>query len=198
MKKSLFLPLAAASVFLLYSCTWQTPPNGEPASTWSLYETWSIITTWSEANWVLNTTWSSDATWWLLGTWVSSGTWNASWTGQPGTWAQNVNPNSKTYTIKITSAWFDPFKLTIKAWDKVEFVNADSAPHWPASGPHPLHTAYPGSWIEKCWTPEEPNIFDACRALAQNEIYSFVFNQKWSWWFHDHWNRELTWTIIVE
>lgn len=118
-----------------------------------------------------------------------------SWTGN------SISDSGSTLwknIIKITSNWFFPSTLTTKAWDRVEFVNTDTSPHWPASDPHPIHTGYPGSWIDKCWTQEQINIFDACKWLSQNEIFTFVFNERWTWWFHDHLNHTLTWTIIVK
>lgn len=100
--------------------------------------------------------------------------------------------------IEITAEWFVPSTITINAWDRVDFVNKDSAPHWPASWQHPLHTNYPWSWLQKCWTSEEPTIFDACKWLVQNEVYSFVFNEKWTWWFHDHFNPSMFGSITVK
>ncbi len=76
--------------------------------------------------------------------------------------------------IEITSAGFSPQNVTISAGDKVGFVNRDSAPHWPASAPHPAHTDYPG--------------FDALKGLAQNEVFTFTFNQAGEWKYHDHLN----------
>ena len=103
-----------------------------------------------------------------------------------------------TYLVEMTSDWFSPDTLTIKVWDKVNFVNNDSSPHWPASARHPTHTVYPWSWIEKCWTSEQSGIFDACKWLAQGETFSFVFTHKWEWKYHDHLNPSTTWTIIVQ
>lgn len=103
-----------------------------------------------------------------------------------------------TKTIEISSAGFSPKTLTIKAGDKVTFVNKDSAAHWPASTAHPTHTVYPGSDISKCGTAAASSIFDACKGLAQNEEWSFTFTQKGSWNYHDHLNSALWGTVVVE
>jgi plastocyanin len=98
----------------------------------------------------------------------------------------------KTFTVSITSSGFSPQSLAINAGDTVNFVNNDSATHWPASDVHPTHGAYP-----------EPggclgSKFDACKGLAQGETFSFVFNQKGNWAYHDHLHPALTGTITVK
>lgn len=107
-------------------------------------------------------------------------------------------PSSKIYTIKITSAWFSPSTLTINVGDTVQFVNTDTEVHWPASASHPTHKVYPGSDIQKCGTSEQSGIFDACKGLAQNEAFTFTFNQVGSWGYHDHLNAKLFGKITVE
>lgn len=94
--------------------------------------------------------------------------------------------------VEITAAGFSPNTLTIKQGDKVTFVNRDTAKHWPASDIHPTHTLYPetGGCIG--------SKFDACKGLAQGESYSFVFNIKGNWGYHDHLNPGLKGTIVVQ
>ncbi len=99
--------------------------------------------------------------------------------------------------ITITSSGFSPNRLEISAGESVTFINQDSSKHWPASNVHPTHTAYPGSDIKKCQTNDEKNIFDACKELANSEEYSFTFNEKGSWSYHDHLRPSLTGVIIV-
>ena len=95
-------------------------------------------------------------------------------------------------TVEITSSGFSPNTLTINVGDTVTFVNKDTASHWPASGVHPTHTVYPesGGCIG--------STFDACKGLAQGGTFSFKFNQKGTWGYHDHLNSGLTGTIIVQ
>lgn len=117
--------------------------------------------------------------------------------------AEQITPVAEDTTIptsdpvvKITSSGFSPKTLTVKAGTTVTFVNEDSNKHWPASAMHPTHTLYPGSGIDKCGTGEE--IFDACRGLAKGESFSFNFNEKGSWKYHDHLSVSSTGTIVVE
>jgi Raf kinase inhibitor-like YbhB/YbcL family protein len=97
-----------------------------------------------------------------------------------------------TKTVEITSAGFSPNSVTVKTGEKVKFLNKDTEVHWPASNPHPVHTAYPqgGGCISSA--------FDACKALAQNEEWEFTFTQAGTWAYHDHLNAGVTGTVIVE
>ncbi|MBI4154200.1 hypothetical protein HY501_02600 [Candidatus Woesearchaeota archaeon] len=101
-------------------------------------------------------------------------------------------------TVEMTSTGFSPATLTIDAGDTVTFTNKDTNPHWPASAVHPTHTVYPGSDISKCGTTEQESIFDACRGLEEGESWSFTFNEKGTWRYHDHLNLGLTGSIVVE
>jgi len=95
-------------------------------------------------------------------------------------------------TVDITSSSFSPKTLTITAGETVKFTNKDSRSSWPASAVHPTHTVYPetGGCIG--------SKFDACKGLAQDESYSFTFNEKGTWNYHDHSKPGMTGTIIVE
>lgn len=76
--------------------------------------------------------------------------------------------------VEITADGFQPAELRVKPNTQVTFLNKDSAKHWPASAVHPVHKVCPG--------------FDAKKALATNDSYSFVFNEKKECPYHDHLN----------
>lgn len=86
--------------------------------------------------------------------------------------------------ISIMDTGFEPSAITVTAGTTVTFVNNGQAAHWPASDPHPTHTALPG--------------FDAKRALATGETYSFVFSKVGQWGFHDHLHSQLHGTVTVQ
>jgi plastocyanin len=111
--------------------------------------------------------------------------------GQDGT-PDGGGPPLEGNIIEITSSGFNPNSLAIEVGETVTFVNRDSRTHWPASNNHPTHTIYPepGGCISSA--------FDACKGLAQGETFSFTFNIKGTWGFHDHLNPSLTGTITVE
>ncbi len=101
-------------------------------------------------------------------------------------------PATTENTIEITASGFAPNTLTVSAGTIVTFINKDSQQHWPASAVHPTHSAYPESG--GCIGSK----FDACKPLAQGESFSFTFNEKGTWKYHDHLNPAMTGTIIVQ
>lgn len=101
--------------------------------------------------------------------------------------------------IEIGTDGFSPSTLTIKAGTKVTIKNMADADSWPASAVHPTHKAYPGSDIGLCITADiHPPIFDACRGLKKGETFSFTFDQKGTWFYHDHMNTKHFGKIVVE
>ena len=96
------------------------------------------------------------------------------------------------HQVTITAEGFSPKTITIKAGDTVTFVNEDSNQHWPASAMHPTHNVYPESG--GCIGSK----FDACKGLEQGESFSFTFNEKGSWKYHDHLSVPSTGTVVVE
>ncbi|MBI2208639.1 hypothetical protein HYU50_04020 [Candidatus Woesearchaeota archaeon] len=99
---------------------------------------------------------------------------------------------SNDNTIEITESGFNPVTLTIDAGETVTWINRGVTPAWPASAVHPSHNVYPESG--GCIGSK----FDACRGLNQGETYSFTFNQKGAWKYHDHLSAGDTGTIIVQ
>lgn len=93
--------------------------------------------------------------------------------------------------IEIITTGFSPEILTIKVGETVTFVNKQSSPSWPASAVHPTHRSYPeqGGCIG--------SKFDACKGLKNGESWSFTFNQKGTWKYHDHLDPSKIGTIIV-
>ena len=100
----------------------------------------------------------------------------------------NVQPQD---TIEITATGFTPAKLTINSGKTITFINKDSKSHWPASGIHPTHTLYPESG--GCIGSK----FDVCKGLSEGETFSFTFNHKGKWPYHDHLNPSLKGSIEV-
>ncbi len=107
-------------------------------------------------------------------------------------YVNNDNAVNKDNTIEITASGFNPSTLTINAGETVTWINNGVIPSWPASAVHPTHKSYPetGGCIG--------SKFDACKNLKQGEAYSFTFNQKGTWKYHDHLDPGSTGTIIVQ
>ncbi len=91
-------------------------------------------------------------------------------------------PSDEEYIVEITSGGFSPSEVIIEAGETVTWVNKDSVAHWVASANHPDHKVYPetGGCIG--------STFDACKGIEPGESWSFTFNQKGSWGYHDHIN----------
>lgn len=101
------------------------------------------------------------------------------------------------YIINMADSGFNPTEVVINAGDTVRFINQSSQGRWPASVVHPTHEFYPGSSISKCGTPEANKIFDACRGLQKGESFSFTFNSKGIWPYHDHLDPSVKGKVIV-
>ena len=99
---------------------------------------------------------------------------------------------NKILTIEITSDGFSPNPLIIGMGDRVTWINKDTAEHWPASAIHPTHEVYPESG--GCIGSK----FDACKGLKSGESWSFTFNEKGTWNYHDHLNPSLFAKVIAQ
>lgn len=114
----------------------------------------------------------------------------------------SVSPSSSIHTnavsVTFSDTGFTPQTITIKNGTTVVYKNASSIKTWPASAIHPTHRVYPGTDTEKCGTAEGTSMFDACKGIAQNQEWSFTFNEVGTWKYHDHLNPQFTGTVIVE
>ncbi|MCI0532933.1 plastocyanin/azurin family copper-binding protein [bacterium] len=94
--------------------------------------------------------------------------------------------SSQKHIVLYTDAGYEPKKITVAAGDTVVFENRSGFQVWTASDSHPTHVLYPGSDIKKCGTGAI--IFDSCGILSEGESFSFTFNEKGSWGYHNHRN----------
>lgn len=79
---------------------------------------------------------------------------------------------------------FIPQTLTIHQWDKVIFTSEQGKEFWPASDPHPIHDLY--------------SAFDPLEPIDPNGSWSFQFDRKGSWHYHNHLDPFFRGTINVE
>lgn len=100
--------------------------------------------------------------------------------------------------IEMTPEGFAPEEVAVVTGETVVFENRDTQERWPASNIHPTHRLYPGSGIEKCGTEEAQGMFDACRALAPGETFSFVPEHPGEWRYHDHLRPVMKGVLQVE
>ena len=79
----------------------------------------------------------------------------------------------KKFFVFIIGAQFQPASLEIHVGDTVTWVNKDKDMlHWPASDPHPTHTALSG--------------FDPLGDLGFEESFSYTFTAAGTLPYHDH------------
>lgn len=115
--------------------------------------------------------------------------------------AAETQPQTQPETQNIviyTDSGYSPNTLRVKVGTVVTFKNQSSRAMWPASALHPTHAVYSGtSLTEHC--PDTKGIaFDACTGIQPGNSWSFTFNKKGTWKYHDHLNPSFTGTIIVE
>ena len=121
-------------------------------------------------------------------------------------------PVSTKNVIEITDTGFKPSSLKIKAGEVATFISKATAPVWPAGDTHPTHDTYPsetyalpgdqaksfGSKACVEYGIRKGDVFDPCKLLLPEETFSFRFNEKGTWGFHNHVKPEHTGKIIVE
>lgn len=121
-------------------------------------------------------------------------------------------PVSTKNVIEITDTGFKPSSLTIKKGEVVTFISKATAPVWPAGDVHPTHDTYPSAVYAKegdqaksfgskaCveYGIRKGDVFDPCKLLLPEETFTFQFNEKGAWGFHNHVRPEHTGKIIIE
>ncbi len=77
-----------------------------------------------------------------------------------------------THVMVFDGDKYSPENLEIKVGDTIEFQNKSDKPFWPASNIHPTHGIYPE--------------FDPQDAVLAGDNWSFKFDNKGVWRYHDH------------
>ncbi len=91
---------------------------------------------------------------------------------------------SSKNTITYKDGVYSPSSITIHQGEILVFLNKSGKAMWPASNIHPTHDIYPA--------------FDPRRPLATDEQWSFVFDKKGIWQYHDHLFPSVRGIVIVE
>ena len=105
-----------------------------------------------------------------------------------------VTQNIVTYT----NTGYTPNTLTIKLGETVTWENNSSVNMWPASAMHPSHIVYSGTSISEHCPDTAGTSFDACKGITPGDSWSFIFNKKGSWKYHDHLTPKYFGTVVVE
>jgi plastocyanin len=86
--------------------------------------------------------------------------------------------------VLVDEGGFAPETVVIQAGDTVRWRNVGDDLMWPASDDHPTHELYGG--------------FDAQRPIGPGDTWSFTFDRRGKWGYHNHMTPRLTGTVIVE
>lgn len=89
---------------------------------------------------------------------------------------------------------FGPKTVTIQTGQTVTFVNESENAMWVAASKHPVHADYPEKTANDCLG----SAFDQCTASSIGTSYSFAFNKKGSWNYHNHVNPGHWGTVVVQ
>lgn len=95
-----------------------------------------------------------------------------------------IRGSSAAIQVSMQNNSYAPLLLTIKQDETVLFINNASVNRWPASNIHPTHGIYPE--------------FDPQKPISPGESWSFTFNKKGVWRFHDHLAPEVHGAITVK
>lgn len=95
--------------------------------------------------------------------------------------------------VTYTDNGFEPKAVSVNAGQTVRFVNQSSRGMWVGTDPHPAHTGYPEKTAKDC----KGSAFDACKTIAAGQSWSFTFNQKGTWGYHNHVQTRDVGTITV-
>ncbi len=91
--------------------------------------------------------------------------------------------NSKVIEVRLNEHGFEPKQVEAGVCDTLVIINTGPDGVWPAVGPHPTHTSYPG--------------FDAKRSIPPGDRFEFILNRPGSYTFHDHNHEELVGNITI-
>lgn len=114
------------------------------------------------------------------------------WSNQldPGSTEPVAMPAEESYVVRYDGISFQPQKIKVREGTKVFFINESKQqrPMYVASDDHPTHERYSG--------------FDAAavnqKFPALSESFSFVFDRKGEWGYHDHNFASARGKVIVE
>lgn len=108
------------------------------------------------------------------------------------TQSTSSSPTNAPYIVTYTDSGFSPRTLAVPKGGTVIFKNSASDDMRVASNPHPIHNDYPvaGGCISSA--------FDSCKGIAPGQSWSFTFDIRGSWGYHNHLDPGEGGTIVVQ
>ena len=111
---------------------------------------------------------------------------------------ENMQTKTTQYVVTYTNEGYSPSEMTVRVGTIVIWQNNSSQNMWTASAMHPSHIVYSGSSLSEHCPDTAGTSFDTCKGIAPGSSWSFTFNKKGSWGYHDHLNASHFGKIIVE
>lgn len=105
---------------------------------------------------------------------------------------------TQIHEITYTDAGYLPKELKIKLGDTITWKNQSSVGSWVGSALHPTHTVYSGTSLQEHCPDTANTSFDECKSSQPGESWSFTFNKKGTWRYHNHVMPSHSGSIIVE
>lgn len=114
----------------------------------------------------------------------------------------NIEPSTtqsvENYEVKYTDSGYAPKELTVKVGDTVTWKNENSNGMWTASAMHPTHIIYGGTSLDEHCPDMQNTSFDECKSAQPGESWSFTFDKKGTWRYHNHVQASDFGSVIVE
>jgi len=112
--------------------------------------------------------------------------------------AENVLGNQTVHEVIYTDEGYSPKEITINLGDTVLWKNQSSRGSWVGSAMHPTHVIYSGTSLQEHCPDLENVTFDECKSSQPGESWSFTFNKKGTWRYHNHVKSSHSGTVIVQ
>ena len=110
----------------------------------------------------------------------------------------STTETGKTYEVMYTDSGYSPKEITIKVGDTVTWKNQSSRGDWVGSAMHPTHVVYSGTSLDEHCPDIKNTSFDECKSDQPGNSWSFTFNKKGKWYYHNHVNAHDFGSVIVE
>ena len=110
----------------------------------------------------------------------------------------NLIQSENNYEVIYTNSGYSPRELIVKVGDTVTWKNENSQGMWTASGMHPTHVIYSGTSLDEHCPDTQNTSFDECKSAQPGESWSFKFDKKGTWRYHNHVQPSDFGTVVVE
>ena len=93
-------------------------------------------------------------------------------------------PQEQKIIVKViyTAEGFSPKTVELSVGDSIEFANENTRDMWVGGNLHPTHSLYPEKSANDCLGSS----FDTCTVVSTGKSWTFTFNQKGDWGYHNH------------